>query len=70
LEESLVSIRAENMLTKNEKDAIGKHPAGSLYAVLMMVQNIYGLLSFWTMSIARYSKEHNVSETGHISVLW
>jgi hypothetical protein len=30
--------------------------------------NHLGLLGFWTLSIARYSKEHNVSETGFISV--
>jgi hypothetical protein len=29
-----------------------------------------GLLGFWTLSIARYCKEHNVSETGSLSVPW
>jgi hypothetical protein len=29
----------------------------------------YGLLGFWTLSIVRYSKEHNVSETGSFSAL-
>jgi hypothetical protein len=28
-----------------------------------------GLLGFWTLLIARYSKQHNVSETGSISIL-
>jgi hypothetical protein len=28
-----------------------------------------GLLGFWTVSIVRYSKEHNVSGTGSVSVL-
>jgi hypothetical protein len=28
-----------------------------------------GLLSFWSMPIVRYSKEHNSSETGFVSVL-
>jgi hypothetical protein len=27
------------------------------------------LLGFWTLSIVRYSKEHNVSETGSVYVL-
>jgi hypothetical protein len=29
-----------------------------------------GLRGFWTSSIVRYSKEHNVSETGSVSVQW
>jgi hypothetical protein len=28
-----------------------------------------GLLGPWTLSIIQYSKEHNVSETGSVSVL-
>jgi hypothetical protein len=28
-----------------------------------------GLLRFWTLSVVRYSKEHNISETGCVSVL-
>jgi hypothetical protein len=27
------------------------------------------LLAFWTLPIARYCKEHNVSETGCVSIL-
>jgi hypothetical protein len=36
------------------------------------VQYYSGLLGFWTLSIVRYSKkteEHNVSETGSVSIL-
>jgi hypothetical protein len=29
-----------------------------------------GLLGFWTLSIVRYSKEYDVSETGPVSVPW
>jgi hypothetical protein len=32
-------------------------------------ENDSALMGFWTLSIVRYSKEHNVSETGSVSVL-
>jgi hypothetical protein len=31
-------------------------------------ENTLGLRGFWTLAIVRYSEEHNVSETGSVSI--
>jgi hypothetical protein len=36
----------------------------------VLSSHILGLLAFWTLPIARYSKEHSISEIGSDCVLW
>jgi hypothetical protein len=37
--------------------------------ILRMNYNYSGLLGFWTLSIVQYSTQHNILETGSVSVL-
>jgi hypothetical protein len=39
------------------------------FFLIVHFSQIFGIADFWTFSIVQYSKEHNVTETGSVSVL-